>query len=688
MIAIRADNEILDLFPVTKILVTKQQRNLRNWANRSSDFTRSIDVPRTPRNNLTLLPFVQNGVQDIPGNIEISGVSLGFDLKFSVNEFSDRFTLQIIFDNQLIFDSIQGNIKDLNFDDLAFDWTQAGVNGIKATTDIVYAYAHWFDLKSYHEIVNTLSTVWLTDQEIRAGGFFIYTKELFDRIITDADFTLDISNITGNDLYNNTALPCVVDKFIEPDLTTTQEEEIKTGSQVDYITSEDRIIFDTVVTAGASYWDNVTDTEFDFTLDTNMDLNAFIDGFTLDTKENPASGLIVPPVLRLRRNEITIHEWDIIENFPLSISEHIFAENGDEVYFDIFWGAGGNNGVTILADSWLKISSFNQDTSIDVANYVPDISQAELIKGIINHTNLILSSQQNTIVLYDFSKIFEGYHEVELLDDREQIETFSFPNLFKTSIIKYQDPPEPLLRTDTSFQFRVNDESLSDKGVILNLPFEASDIIATSYNGNTLVPLLDAYEIEIFDGIGLTETAAQSTFTISTGNDFKAFDWIIVPTNGQIRRILSKDTGTTGTIVGTWANSVANAAFKIVSIKKKRRPLQLVYLESANDFDVFDETNASPTTISSGIKASFGENMLMGNIAGDRYLSLIESMKFPKMVQVWVKIDAGEMLITGEESILYKAFYINKLNERFWVNRLDQWDPETGICRAELIRLR
>ena len=187
MITIRADNSTLDIFPDTKILVTKQQRDLRNWSFRNSDFTRSIEIPRTPTNNTVLLPFVQNGVKDVPGDIQISGVSLGFDLRFSVNEFSDTFVLNVIFDNQLIFDSIQGQIKDLDYDDLSFQWTQAGVNGIKDTTDIVFAHAHWFGIDSYHEIVNTLtSSFWLAEQEIRASGFFIYTKELIDRIITGA----------------------------------------------------------------------------------------------------------------------------------------------------------------------------------------------------------------------------------------------------------------------------------------------------------------------------------------------------------------------------------------------------------------------------------------------------------------------------------------------------------------------
>jgi len=307
---------------------------------------------------------------------------------------------------------------------------------------------------------------------------------------------------------------------------------------------------------------------------------------------------------------------------------------------------------------------------------------------VLNHTNLILSSQQNAIVLYDFSKVFEGYFEPELMDDRPKVEKFTFDNLFKLSILKYKDPPEPLLRSDANTKFRVNDESLPDEGVLLELPFEASDIIDDTLNGNSQLILLDAYKYEITNHSGLNGVLDASTFTMDTAEQFGPLNYII-HASGYVRKITTRSSAVAGSISGTWPATFGPSNYAILKIKATRRPLKLVYIgDSDGNFDIFTTTNATTTTIANGMKASFGENMLFGSIVGDRYSSLIESMKFPKVVQLWLKIDKGDFLPTGEDSLLYKSFYIKKLNERYFVNRLDQWDPETGIVRAELVRLR
>ena len=100
--------------PDNKFYITRQQRDLRSWENRNSDFTRSIDLPRTPTNNTTLLPYIQNGVKDIPGAVEVQGVSIGFDIKLRVTGFdNDSFTLNVLFDNQRLFSRIKGKIADV-----------------------------------------------------------------------------------------------------------------------------------------------------------------------------------------------------------------------------------------------------------------------------------------------------------------------------------------------------------------------------------------------------------------------------------------------------------------------------------------------------------------------------------------------------------------------------------------------
>lgn len=691
MISVRVGTTYLDLYPNIEdsFYITRQQRDLRDWNQRNSDFTRALEVPRTATNNLTLLPHIESGVKAIPGSIEVDGISIDQSLSFIVNNIpnEDSFTLDIVMDSQKLFTNIQGNIKDLDFDDLEFTWNQAGVDAIKDTTDIVYALALWTDLEGYQQVKNEGGLQWFTDQCIYATGFFIYAKELLDRIVQSAGMTLDVSNVTANDLFNNTAIPCPIGKkFIDPDLTTVQKEVVSSASNEEYTTSGQKIKFDTVDVAGSSYWDNVTDTEFDFTLDTNIILSGYLSVTIL--------GLVVgsdysQPAISLVRNSTIIRQWILDPNrtnFTISIHEELYVNNGDEVALRCHWGKFNNAGIRITAGAWLKVSSLNQDTTISINNHLPDVSKADFVKGILNHTNLIFSLEDNVMVLYDFDIIYQNFYEAEIVENQPQPQTFSFSNLFKLSILKYKEPPEPLLRTDTSFKFRVNDESLDDEGVIMELPFEDSDIIDATINGSTQLALLDTYEYEVNSFSIVTGTAAQSTFTISPAQPFGPLNYIIGVTNTQIRRIATRTSAGTGTISGTWAVNLAGVSYHFLKIKAKRKPLKLVYIDDADgNFDIFTDTNAATTTIANGKKATFGENMLLGSIAGNQYNNIIETMRFPKVLEVWIRIPGYEMF---PKSLLRKVVYVSKYSERYYINKLSQWKSSTGQALAELVRLR
>ena len=105
-LAIRVDDTYLDLFNDSSFYLTRQQRDIRDLSLRNSDYTRLIDVPATPRNKNVLLPYLQTGVKEIPGTIEIDSISIDPGARFIVKGFDDRFTLNAIIDNQNIFSKI------------------------------------------------------------------------------------------------------------------------------------------------------------------------------------------------------------------------------------------------------------------------------------------------------------------------------------------------------------------------------------------------------------------------------------------------------------------------------------------------------------------------------------------------------------------------------------------------------
>lgn len=673
----------LDLFPDTKILVSKQQRDLRDFSQRNSDFTRSVSIPNTALNKRTLRKFIQNGLKEIPGDIIINGSSLGFDLKFTIDGFDEQqMTLNILFDNQLFFNKIRGDIKELDFSDLSFEWTPAGVDAIKDTTDIVYALALWMDLETYIRLRDQGANTWLTDQCIYSTGFFMYVKELFDRIVIAAGLTLDITNITTNDLFNNCAIPCPVANYIQPELTTTLTEENKSSADVIYNTSGDRLIFATVVTAGSSNWDNATNTEYDFGANTSLLVSALIDGAILDDSDE---GGFIPPVIRLRRNTTTMREY--IATFPITIVENIYVESGDELYIDVFWDDGDNEGISIDVDSNFNITSTIAELTIQINKHLPDVSRADFIRGVLNHTNLIVSNEFGVITLYDFDKVFEGYHEAEILDDRGIDEQFTFSNLFRNSSINYAKPAEPLTRSDTDRFFQVNDETLKDEGSIMELPFEACDVVNATVNGSAGLALIDAFDYEIDSYSVAAGAIGASSLTLSQSAQFGPLNYVLIVSTVYIRQIVTRTSAILGVIAGTWPATFSNLRYLIIRPKIKRKPLKIVFIEDADgDFDVFDTTNVSPTTITSGKKATFGENMLLGGLS--EYDQLLGALQYPKIIQVWIKVDTDVFLTVGSNDIKFKVIYIKKLNERYWVNKIDQWDPETGVGRAELIRLR
>ena len=681
MLSISIDGKPLTL-QKQPFYLSKQSRDLTAWENRFSDFTRMISIPKISGNTLLIEPILIGGTKVKECNATINGLSIGYPVYLSVVRSDDKnYYCELSFGNQNLFSRIHGKIADVDLGSYRrIKWNTASLNNIRNTGQVSFSDAIWMDADSYNEMYQNAPT-WFNDQNILFSGVFIWCKYLFEKIVEEAELTLDDTNILNNDIWEHTAIPVPIGHYTKIEDITTQEEEHGISLDTSYTTSGSRIAFPSVVTAGAGYWDSVSKTEFDFTNTRNILLSAKIEIQNLQSEVRTQFENVE---LRLKKNDSIVSQriLSFSGKRTFIFNENIFVENGDEVYFDVYWGDGDNAGVRVFFDSVVRISSVQLSSYVNPAQYIPDMSKLEFIKGILNLNNLVPSLEGRTLKLFDFDILFNN--DIKLQEVKPGEVSHVFPNASQKNIIKYKDPKFKVYRSDYNHSFKIQNENLQDEGVILELPFEASDISNTIIYSNTDLAVINGFEYEIIEVNNISVFSSTSTFTFLNEQDFTILNHLIV--SGQIRTIATRTNAKQGTITGTWSSTVTNSPCQIIKTKFKGSSPKIVYLESGSNFDIYSGNNSSVITVSSPDKATFKGNMLLGTITKERYQSMINIMKRPEIYSTFIQVPR-RYILDIEFARKYMLVYLKTTNKKYIINKLEQWNPETEVCRAELIKL-
>lgn len=719
-IEIKTDKGGIDLLDGAEDIfyITRQINDLQNLQSRQADFTRTINIPATP-NNLTIINAheVASGASNnvgtkIPARILMDGIQvapLATLLHVKTNFKDDVITLEIalLYGNFNLFDALpQGSIQDLNWADLALDWTPENVAALgNKTTDMVLGWTDWHDSSFTPEGSSSM-----IDQDINISGFWMYVTEIMNRIVSEAGFRLEV--LSAPDDYFIAAINAPIGKFVQQQEAEGVSVFTDANNPVDFVNfgaGEVTIPFTTVVTeTNAGSWSGGV-----FTPNQAFAGTMTITGKVTVNQNNPNN---IPPEIRLMKNG---NVEDSIA-FPNNETETQFFIDVDisVVNLDQLYGAtwtdqtrpqDQRDTITIEELSVITIKTDDVVTrEIQPSNWLPPISNESFFVSILSHFNLQILTDDisKTVTMAKFDDIFTKTPQdwTEFFDSGEEVQVdHSLDGWGQQSLFSYLTVENLSIQPNYIKSF--NNQVLALEAQIIDLPYGASnsafykrptqpDFVAIPVFGveseYVFEPGVDAISV---DGINF-ELLGDSPASFEVG------DYILVATtdvnlyaNEGNRRIVSKTSDVTGTVNITFTNQpLTTEAYSIVRHSFDRNSPRIALMVDNTDtidnyvFDAGTLGGASDfgTLVAEPVKyAQFSPSLFWEDIVENtHYRRLVNALETPQLLQAWFNIPTAVF----EAIDMDVAVWLDQFNAYYYINKIDQFKGDSKT-RIDLIRI-
>ena len=714
-VTIVANDVALDVYENfdEKFWVTRVVHDIKSLETRNASYTKSFTIPSTARNIITLGPSLslfnipnQTGVRKVPCRVLMDGITVLSRGELIIAGVTGKYLtleLTIFWGNFDFFESLRTiYINDLDYSDLDMTWDITGVVAISQNTSgIVFAKGEWVDTETMNDLGTSLSIYVRTQEEIRLSGFWIYTKEILNRLVENAGYTMDDSGVTW-DRWDKTAIACPTHKWIEiagkvgPYSGNITKSTITTHTDTDAVLP---IPFDGTVTDPNSQWSGATAYEWD--IDTGSDpTRTIVFKATINiihTQQNPSD----TPYIAIQLNDINI----LIEPFVADVSDIFIFESeltvstGDTIRCVDYApsGIGANfstNQILATGTSFEmeEIAGTDPDDELEVTKYIPEIEAQKFVTSICNMANVIIFADeaQRIVKFISFDQILTS--EFQDLSDKlainKNIKSTNLINTyFQNNEFKY-DTVGNLLRGDVDGSFFFNNELLETRGTIIQLDFDACD--------NSIWSSVDScsaswYKKDRIEATGINVAAASSIFTTYSVEEWNIGDYIEVTTGGgltETMRITGKTTDSIGTISAAWNGTLNNANASYYFHKHKHGDFALTRIatidQNAESTTLCDGImNGLSTTSSSAFVAKFDSGMLFQSLIETEYSDLLSALENPLVITAWFTFTAQQYVFLQQSRVAY----INYFDSVFYVNRIEQYKVGKPV-RMELIRAR
>lgn len=695
----------LDLFEGTEdnFYVTEQIHDLRSLQTRNASFSKTLTAPYTENNKTALkdsLPVLNGQVQSITkvsAQILFKGVPFVTNAEAAGSVRSDNaFTITFFYKNFDFFDKIRGIlVAELQWSDLDFDFDGPGylTNSTK-TVDVVTALNQWFNSVNLDKEVQSGSTT-RQEHDLNFSGFFIYLKTIARRIVEQAGFTFDESDMLNEVNYNTLALACPVQKFSDlRDIAAPLFAIVTNNAPQVFAAGEGRIVFQVTTGDPAGVW-NVGLSEWQFTTTNNINVTLSISGTNVEGGGNQENQI------RIFKNGIIILTQRLtgLSTFDFDLLVGTSVVSGDTIHATIF--INRNADITVDSGGSFLVSEegANFQRDIIIAEWIPNITLIEFMQSLAAKFNAVIDTDEatNTVILKPYNDILTS-EEQDLtanFDTSVEIERLYSLPYFRRNFFKYADTEAR--RSDTTGVHVFPDELLDSSGVLVELIFGDSDnsnFISFLYTARTF-PVMEtpAFELEhILDEPTTTitvTTAAPNTFTFTLPVEFEVGDYVELTVNTpqgnrEVNRIAQKTASTTGSCFNNWGNVSAGLNFLIYRFGSinLNTPRIANMIASQGTYAVFFDGNDTVTSITAGLEARFDDTMLFGQLLTEHYDTLLTALDTPFTLRARFHFTPTEF----QQISLSKTVYLGNFNTRFVINKIEQYKVN-GFCRMELVRV-
>jgi hypothetical protein len=681
MLRIIANGVDLDLYPDSDFYITKQIHDLNDLNTRNGDITKVLTIPKTGHNERTLKAYYHDGgsrepFDGINSTVVYDGVELIQNALLYWDNITDK-TIDIRFfnANTELFNSLGEMLSDLDLSSYDWEFTRNNASIKKnTTTGIIFARCDWMNIESSRFLRDEPTTQWAQSIDINLSGFHFYVATLIEEIITQAGFTLNTDDL-NSDLFDTLALAVPVTQFAQPEAATVSGLSSNTAGQS--LSAGTTIIEYNNLSAVGVTWNGTPDFEFVVATNTNVEIEIVIRG----TFFRVGSGL---------------GSIELINGSDVIHSEELSSSGGFYFSFKVTSGSEGSGSYYVRAvidgssygeidNSSFEIVSIGGADSRDiiVSNQMPKLSQADFLKGILAHQNIILKTNPITkeVSLLSFNDIKANSSQdwsEKLLLNYDIVQSNEIGSYGRKNNFIYKEF-EDQVKTGIDNFYAFDDSRLQKYSDVVELPFEASDDSArydNTTNNSAIASVFDCTLIEPTPTI--TGATGTNTFTSSFVGSMNLGDFINV--GGDVRRVTGL-TGSGGTVDSSWSITHTTAAFTIYRFKAKER-LRLHNIKTSSDVAYITDGNVSSTTYSTIRDATFNSEMYFANLIDTNYSNIMAALNRPMVLNAYFIFDLFEF----SNIDLFKPVYIAKYNALFFINKINQYRPNKPVM-VELIRL-
>lgn len=693
--------------------ITRVVHDIKNLSTRNASFTKSFTVPATASNVSTLGPSLSvfnipnlSGIKKIPCTVLMDGMTVLSHGDLIIRNVTGKYIaleLELFWGNFDFFEKLRTvELTDLDYSDLDLTWDIAGVTAIgENTTGIVFCRDEWTDAEDMTDLGLSIPGFVRTYHDIRLNGFWIYTKEIIERLALNSGYTLDDSEVIW-DKWDTAALACSAHKWveIEPKATPITGNIEKNNNETQ--TDTDQIVpigFDGTVLDPDGQWAGAPSYAWD--IDTGADPNLTIVFKAIlnivHTQLNPSS----TPFVAIRLNSVIV----VIHNFVSSSTGTITLEveevvvTGDIIDCVGFAPNGpGSNGssIQILASGTsfelTEVAGIDPDDSLEVNKYIPQISATSFVVSLCNMANIIIfADEANKVVKFiSFDSILTAEQQdlsSKIAVNKKISSTNTITTFFQNNEFKYGKKGN-ILRTDTDGEKFFNDELLDIRGTLIEIGFDACDNALWVGAGACSASF---YTKERNSATGVFVSAGFSIFTTTDAEEWNIGDYIEINTSGgtiETMRIIGKTTDLIGTIVGTWRFTVGSSSQPYFIHKHKHTAFDVARIANINQtsgsISVVDGTlnGSTPTSVNVFI-AEFDSEMTFQFLIDNEYENLLNVLEKPLVIQAWFILSTLEYVQLQQS----KLAYINFFDSVFYINKIEQYKVGKPV-RLELIRAR
>lgn len=697
-----------------KFWVTRVVHDIKSLQTRNASYTKSFIIPSTARNVITLGPSLSlfnipnpTGIKKIPCRVLMDGITVLSQGELIIAGVTGKYIsleLSIFWGNFDFFESLRTIlISEVDYSDLDMTWDISGVTAIgENTSGIVFCMDEWVDTEMLNDLGLSLTTITRTNQEIRLNGFWIYAKEVLERLVLNAGYTMDDSAVTW-DRWATIALGCSAHKWIEIEAKTGAYTGNVLKSSNTTHTDTDQIIavpFDGAVTDPNGQWTGAA--LYEWLIDNGGEPSrTIVFKATLNmvhTQLNPSSTPYV--AIRLNGINVAIHNFTGDETAVIVLEVELTVVDTDEIDCVDFASNGpGVNGSTntILASGSIfemnEIAGIDPDDSLEVSKYIPQIEAEKFVTSICNMANVIIFADEANKVVRFIS--FDGILDSEFQDLSEKLainkdikSTNTIRSYFQNNEFKYSEVGN-LVRGDVNGSYFFNDELLSAKGTIIQLDLDACDNAVWAADNSCSGSF---YEKERISLEGVAVVAGQSTFTTTDVEEWNIGDYIEIKTSGswaEVMRITGKSSDLIGTINGDWRDTISGSAQPYFIHKHKHGNFELARIANINQ-DLISSTtivdgilNGDSSSTIDTFTAQFDNEMTFQFLIAGEYSKLLSALERPLVITAWFVFTTQEYVFLQQSRLAY----INFFDSVFYINRIEQFKVGKPV-RLELIRAR